>query len=278
VSYVQLLCLISIANIACMESYPASESYNIFLLNFLHWQFLHEIWSREWVACSFFAWFSCLMMPAWHLIQRVSFVQLLCLISMPDNACIKSHLVCELCAFPLLYFHGWQCMNEIPSSLWVRCSSFAWFLWLTMYACKFIQNVSHVQLLCLIAIADNTFMKSHTDCESCAAILLYFHCWQFLHEILSREWAICSFFGWFPLLTNSVWNPLQAVSHVQFLWLIFMTDIAGIKSYPGSKLCAAPLVDFYFWHCLHEILSSLWVMCSSFVWFLFLTLPAWNLF
>ena len=295
VSCVQLFCLTSIADIACMKSHPGCESCAAPLLNFYCWHWLNEIPSRLWVVCSAFSWFPLLTLSAWNFIQAVSCVQLLCLISIADIACMKFHPGCESCAAPLLHFYCWHCLHEIPSRLWVMCSAFAWFPLLTLFVWNPIQTVSHVQHLCLISIADIACMKfiqavscvqhlclisitdiacikSHQGCEWCAAPLLDFHCWHCLHEILSREWVVCSSFAWFPLLTLPAWNLIQIVSPVQLLCLISIADIACMKFNPGCEFCAAPLLDFHCWHCLYAIPSSMWAVCSSSLWFLLLIL------
>ena len=88
---------------------------------------------------------------------------------------------------------------------------------------------------------------------------------------------------------------------MQLVCLIFIADIAYIKSHPGCQFLYSSsagftiltlivwnliqtvscvqlfcLISFYCWHCLYLILSSEWVVCSLSAWFLFLTLPAWN--
>jgi len=166
-------------------------------------------------------------------------MHLLCLISIADNSYMKSHSGSELCASSLLNFHCWQCLHEIPSSMWVVCSSSAWFWLLTMPAWNPIQRVSCVCLLCSISIADNACMKSHPACESCAPPLLNFYCWQCLHEILSREWVVCASSAWFLLLTMPAWNPIQAVSCVHLLCLISITDNVCMKSHSACELCAS---------------------------------------
>ena len=251
VSHVQFLCLISIADIACMNSHPACESCAAPLLDFHCWHCLHELSSRLWVMCSSSAWFPLLTLPAWTLIKTVSHVQLLYLISIADLACMNSHQDSESCAAPLLDFHCWPCLHGLSSRLWVMCSSSAWFPFLTLPAWTFIQAVSHVQLLSLISIADIACMNSYPGCESCAAPLLLF-----------------------PLLKLFAWTLIQLVSHVQLLCLTAVVDIVCMNSHPACESCAASLLDCCCWHCLHELSSSLWVMCSSFAWFSLLILPA----
>ena len=223
------------------------------------WHCLHKIPSREWVICSSSAWFLLLTLTVWTSIQKVSHVQLLCLIYIANIVCTTSiqivsymqpiyliyidDIMCmnfhpassEWCAAPLLDLHCWHCLHELQSSLW----------------------------------------------EPCAALLCDFHCWYCLHELLCRKWAICSSFAWFLLLILLAWTPIQKVSHVQLLCLMSIAHIA----------CS---------HCLHGLLSSLWVavqllclmsiahiacmgshpasewLCSSSVWCLLLTLPAWG--
>jgi len=128
VSHVQLLCFISTADIPCMNSHPVCESCAAALLDFYCWHSLHELPSSEWV---------------------MSYVQLLCLISIADIPCINSHPGSESCAAALLDFHCWYSLYELPSRMWVMCSCSAWFPLLTFPAWNSIQEVSHVQLLCL---------------------------------------------------------------------------------------------------------------------------------
>ena len=244
------------------------------------------------------------MLPAWNPIQFVSCVHLLCLILIADVACMKSHPECELCAFPLLYFHCWHCMHEIPSSLWVVCISSAgnfdyWCcpheipfrLWvvcissalfwlLTLPAWNPIQAVSRVHLLCFILIADVVCMKSHLVCELCEPPLLYFDGWHCLHEIPSSLWVVCITSAWFSLLILPAWNFIhfiQFVSCVHLLCLILIADVACMNSHPGCELCASPLLYFDCWCCLHEIPSRVWVVCTSSAWLPLLTSFAWNL-
>jgi len=142
------------------------------------------------------------------------------------------------------------------SSLWVMCSSPAWFLLLIFSAWTPIQEVSHVPLICLLSIADITCMNSHPGSESCATHLFDFHCWHSLHELPSRKWVMCSCSAWFPLLTFPAWTPIQVVSDVQLLCLISIADITCMNSHPASESCAAALLDFHCWHYLHELPSS----------------------
>ena len=225
VSAVLLLCLISIADMACMKSHPGSECCAAALLGFHCWYGLHEIPSSMWVLCSFSAWFPLLTWPAWNPIQHVSAVLRLCLISIADMACMKSHPACECCAAALLGFHCWYGLHEISSRKWVVCHCSAWFPLLIWPAWNPIQQVSAVPLLCLISIADMACMKSHPASECCAAALLDIHCWHGLHEIPSSEWVLCRCSAWFPLLTLPAWNLIQTVSPVQFLCFILIYDI-----------------------------------------------------
>ena len=277
VSHVQLLCLISIADIACMNSYPGCESCAAPLLDFHCWPCLHELIPRMWVMWSSLVWFPLLTLFAWTLIQYVSHVQLLSLISTADIVCMNSHPGCESWAAPQLDFHCWHCLHELSSRVWVMGSSSAWFLLLILPVWTLIQNVSHGQLLSLISIADIACMNSYPESESWVAPLLDFHCWHCLNELLSRQWVMCSSSAWFPLLTLPAWTLIKTVSHVQLLCLISIADLACMNSHPGCESCAAPQLDFHFWHCLHELSSRLWVMCSSSAWFPLLTLPAWTL-
>jgi len=142
---------------------------------------------RKWVMCHSSAWFPLLTLPVWTPIQEVSHVPLICLISIADIPCMNSHPGSESCVAALLDFHCWHFLHELPSRLWVMCSSSALFPLLTFPAWTPIQVVSDVQLLCLISIADITCMNSHPASESCAAALLDFHCWHYLHELPSSE-------------------------------------------------------------------------------------------
>ena len=194
------------------------------------------------------------------------------LISIADIACMNSYPGSESPASPLLDFHFWHCLHELLSSLWGICTS-AWFPLLILPAWTPIQAVSHLHLLCLISIPDIACMNSYPGSESSASPLLDFHSWHCLHELLSSLWVIC-ISAWFPLLTLLAWTSIQEVSHLHLLCLISIADIAYMNSYPGSESSAPPLLDFHSWHCLHELLSSLWVICTSSAWFPFLTLPA----
>ena len=204
--------------------------------------------SREWVMSSSCAWFPMLTFPGWTPIQDVSHIQLLCLISIADIPWMNSHPGCESYAAPVLDFHCWHSLDELPSRMWVMCSSCAWFLLLTFPAWTPIQDVSHVQLLCLVSFADIPWMNSHPSlwvmCSSCAC----FHCWHFLHELPSSLWVMCSSFAWFPLLTFLAWTPIQVVSHVQLLCLILIADIPCMKFHPECAFLwlstLFPLFDF----------------------------------
>ena len=148
--------------------------------------------------------------------------------------------MCTSVWFPLLTFPA--------SRKWVMCSSCAWFPMLTFPGWTPIQDVSHVQLLCLISIADIPWMNSHPASESCAAPVLGFHCWHSLDELPSSLWVMCSSCAWFPLLTFPAWTPIQA-----------------------CQSCTAPLFDFNCWHFLYEIPSRMCVFVTfhilSSVWF-----------
>jgi len=289
----QIIELIFSTEVACIISYPESEllcssfswislltlpvceSCAAAQLDFHCWHSLHELSSRMWVMCSCSAWFPLLTFPAWTSIQDVSHVQLLSLISIADISCMNSHPGCESCAAAQLGFHCWHFLHELSSSKLVMCSCSAWFPLLTFLAWTPIQQVSHVQLLCLISIADIPCMNSHLACESCAAALLDFHCWYSLHELPSSLWVMCSCSAWFPLLTFPAWTPIQCVSHVQLLCLISIADIPCMNSHLVCESCAAALLDFHCWHSLHELPSSEWVMCSCSAWFSLLTFTAW---
>lgn len=268
----QPFCLISVADIVCIHSYLESESCRAPLLDFYCWYCLYEILPRLWVVCSFFSLFLLLIFPASNTIQRVSYVQLLCLISIVDILCLKLYPESQLCIALLLdfyywhclleihaesglclashlYFHYWHCLHEMPSREWVISSS-AWFPWLTFH---------------------QTSIKPHTDSALCAATLLDFHFWNCLYKIPFRLWVLCSS-AWFLLLTLLVWPSIQVVSHMQLISSISISDIICLNFYPEGGLCVAPLLDFYCWHCLDEIPSREWVICSSFSWFPLLTL------
>ena len=173
----QLLCLISIADIVWMKFYSESELYAAPLLYFYCyivcmesytesglctapffdcWHCLDEILSREWAMCSSFALFLLLILPAWNPIQKVSCIQLLYFISIADIACIKSYQGSKLCV-----------------------------------------------ILCFISIADIVCIKFHLVCESYAAPWLDFYGWHYLYELSSRRWVMCSFCAWFLWLILS---------------------------------------------------------------------------
>jgi len=215
-------------------------------------------------VCTSSARFQSLILPAWNPIQFVSCVRL-CSISITDTACMKSHPVRESCGPPLLDFDHWHCLHEIPSREWVMCTSSARFRSLTLPAWNPIQFVSRVLLRCSISITDIVCMKSHPGSELRAPPLLDFDHWHYLHEIPSREWVLCTSSTRFRLLTLPAWNSIQSVSHVHPLCSISITDIACMKSHPGSELCAPPLLDFNHWHCLHEIPFRMWVCLMSIV-------------
>ena len=235
-SHVQLFCVISIADIACMNSYAESEPYAALLLDFYCSYCLHELLSRKWVMCSFSAWCPLLTLPA-H-IACMGFYpacEWLCsssawclLLTLPAWGPIQP---VSGCAAPLFDVYCSHCLHGVPSRSWVA-----------------------VQLLCLISIAHIACMGSHPDRE-----------------------LLCSFSAWYLLLTLPAWGPIQQVS-----------------------CCAAPLLDIYCSHCLHRVPSRMWVavqllclisiahiacmgshpahelLCSSSAWYLLLTLPAWG--
>jgi len=150
----QLLCLIPIANIACMKFHPGCEWCAASLLDFHCWHCLHEILSKGSEPCAA----PLLDFHCWHCLHGFHLVSESCagpyLISTADIVCINSHLESESCAASLLDFDCWHCSAWNP-----------------------IQEVSCVQLLYLIHIADVACLKFHPVCESCAAPLLDFHCW-----------------------------------------------------------------------------------------------------
>jgi len=270
------------------------------LLDFGCWCCLYGISSRLWVVCISSAWFWLLTLPAWNPIQGVSCVHLLCLILIADVACMKSHPGCELCVPPLFDFDCWCCLHGISSRVWVVYTSSAWFWLLMLSPWNPIQGVSCVQpplldfdcwycfhgissrewvvcnLLCLILIADVACIKSHPGCELCAPLLLDFDCWCCLHGIPSREWVVYTSSAWFWLLTLPAWNLIQIVSCVHLLCLILIADVACMESHSVGELCTPLLLDFDCWHCLLEISSRLWVVCTSSAWFWLLTWPVWN--
>ena len=157
-------------------------------------------------------WFPLLTLSAWNLYPECESCAALLLGSIVDIA--NLYPGSESCVAPLLDSYCWHCLHEIPPRKQVLCSSFAWFLLLTLPAWNPIQKASCVQLLCLISTADISCMILYPESESYAAPLLDLHCWHCLHEIPSRLWVLCSFFAWFPLLTLLAWNPIQAVSPV----------------------------------------------------------------
>ena len=213
-------------------------------------------------------------MPAWTPIQEVSHLDLLCSISIPNITCMNSYPGSESSAPPLLDFHSWHCLHKLLSRQWVICTSSALFPFLTLPAWTSIQRVSHLHLLCYISIPDITCMNFYPVGELSAPPLLYFHCWYCLHELLSSGWVICTCFALFPFLIMPAWTSIQAVSHLHLLCFISISDIACMNFYPASKLSAPPVLYFHSWHCLHKLLSSQWVICTSFALFPFLTLPA----
>ena len=211
--------------------------------------------------CSFSSSFLLLIVSASNPIQRVNYLQLLCLIFIVNIAWIKSHLESELYAALLFDFHCWQCLLETLSRKWVVFSFFALFPLLTLPAWNLVQRVSYVQLLCLISMANIASNPIQTVCYMQAALLdIYF--WKFLYKILSRLWVLCSSFAWFLLLTLLIWPPIQVVSHVQLLCFIFIPDITHLNFYPESGFYAAFFLDFHYWHCLDEIPSREWAICS----------------
>ena len=183
VSGMRLLCFISMADIACMKSHPASEWCAPPLLDFDCWHCLHEIPSRTWVACASSARCRSLTLPAWNPIQLVSGLLLLCSISIADIACMKSHPDRKWCVHLLLDFNHWHCLHEIPSRLSVVSASSAWFQLLTLPAWNPMQRVSDMSL-CSISITDIAHTKSHPGSEWCAPPLLDFDLWHIILFIL----------------------------------------------------------------------------------------------
>jgi len=221
------IALISITNIACMKSVPGSKSYVASLLNFYIWHCLHENSSSQWVKCCFYAWFPVLTLPAWNPIQRVSHIQLYCLLFTANTVYMKFHPACESCAALLLDFYCWIFLHKILSREWVM-GIFAWLLFLTMLAYNLMQEVSHMQLLCLISMPNNACIKSHLGCESYTASLLFFHCWHCLHKIPSSLWVMCSSFAWFLLLTMPVWILSRLwVMCSPFVWFLWLTTVSA---------------------------------------------------
>jgi len=271
-----LLCLISIADIACIKSHPAGELWVPPVLDFDCWHCLHQIPPSGWAMSASCALFWLLTLPASNPIQTVSRECLLCLMLIADIACIKSHPESESWAPPVLDFDCWHCLHQIPSSWWVVSASCAWFQLLTLPASNPIQFVSCEHLLCLISIADIACIKSHPVGELWAPPVLDFNCWHCLHQIPSRGWVVSASCAWFQLLTLPASNTTQWVSHECLLCSILIADIACIKSHPGSESWAPPVLDLDCWHCLHQIPSSLWVMSASCALFRLLTLPASN--
>ena len=185
------------------------------------------------------------------------------LIFSAEIACMNSHPVREWCAPPLLDFDHWHCLHEIPSRPWVVCASSARFRLLTLPAWNPIQRVSGVCLLCSILITDIACIKSHPGCEWCAPPLLDFDHWHCLHEIPSSMWVVCASSARFWSLTLPAWNPIQSVSGVRLLCSIAISDIACIKSHPGSEWCAPPLLDFDLWHINLSILQFVAILLCS---------------
>ena len=188
-----------------------------------------------WVICTSSAWFPFLTLPAWTPIQDVSHLHLLCLISIPDIACMNFYPGSESSAPSLLDFHFWHCLHELLSREWVICT-FAWFPFLTLPVWTPIQQVSHLHL-CLISIPDVACMNFYPVCESCGSL------------------------PWFLLLILPVWNSIQNVSHVQLFCLIFIANIAHIKSLLGCELLflslTCPLLDFDCWYYfIHYLVCS----------------------
>ena len=255
----QLLCLISIADIAWMKFYSESELYAAPLLYFYCyivcmesytesglctapffdcWHCLDEILSREWAMCSSFALFLLLILPAWNPIQKVSCIQLLYFISIADIACIKSYQGSKLCVDSLLHFHCWHCVHKISSSLWVICSSLAWFLWLTLPIWTVIQEVSYVQLLCLIFVVDIV-------------------CINFQEVSCMQLFCLIA-------IADIVWmKPYAESESCVGLLLLSITYIGCINFCPVGKSCIVPLLDFQCWHFLGEMSSRVWVIYSS---------------
>ena len=212
-SHVQLFCVISIADIACMNSYAESEPYAALLLDFYCSYCLHELLSRKWVMCSFSAWCPLLTLPA-H-IACMGFYpahEWLCsssawclLLTLPAWGLIQ---LVSCCAAPLLDICCSHCLHGVPSRLWVA-----------------------VQLLCLMSIADIACMNSHPECE-----LLCSSCLNFIADIAGMNThpvsESCAAPAWFLLLTLPTWTSIQSVS-----------------------FCEASLLDFYYWHHLHTISS-----------------------
>ena len=216
-SHVQLFCVISIADIACMNSYAESEPYAALLLDFYCSYCLHELLSRKWVMSSFSAWCPLLTLPA-HIacMGFYSACEWLCsssawclLLTLPAWGPIQP---VSGCAAPLFDLYCSHCLHGVPSRKWVA-----------------------VQLLCLISIAHIACMGSHPACE----LLCSFSVWCPL--LILPAWtptqnvSCCAAPAWISLLTLLAWTPIQLVSHVQLL------------------------LDFYYWHCLHELPSSQWV-------------------
>ena len=149
VSHVQLLCFISIVDIACMNSHPVCES-----------------------CASSCALFPLLTLPAWTLIQFVSHVQLMCLISTADITCMNYHPASELCAAHMLDFHCWHCLHKLSSREWVMSASV-----LDFCCWHYLHELPSRQWdMCSIYIADITYMNSHPESESCAGCVLCLHC------------------------------------------------------------------------------------------------------
>ena len=95
--------------------------------------------------CTSSAWFQSLTFPAWNPIQAVSSVHFLCLISITDISCMKSHPDSELCAPPLLDFNHWNSLHEIPFRKWAVCPSAQFWLLIYHYMHCLVCSYSNVQ-------------------------------------------------------------------------------------------------------------------------------------
>jgi len=189
-----------------------------------------------------------------------------------SEICVQEVISKSSICFRSLTLPAWNPI-QLVSRVGLLCS-ISNFRSLTLPAWNPIQRVSLVRL-CSISITDIACMKFHPGSESCAPPLLDFNHWHCLPEIPSSSWVVCASSARFRSLTLPAWNPIQGVSHVRLLCSISTTDIACLKSHPVRESCAPPLLDFDHWHCLHEIPSRKWVMCTS-TRFRSLTLPAWN--
>ena len=133
----KLMYFISVADIACMNSYLVCESFAAHVLDFYCWHYMHELPSSKWAMCSSYAWF-----PLHKLSSR---------------EWVMSASVLDFCC--------WHYLHELPSRQWDMCSSCAQFTLLTLHTWTPIQKVSHVQVVCFVSIADIASMNFYPESE-----------------------------------------------------------------------------------------------------------------